>query len=165
MTRLPLRPVVRAGALLLAGTLLAACGGGEKDAGESEKDRDAEKALSSGSGAADQTVCRADATALSAPYDPAFPDWSFPAQTTVYDVEDRSGVGVIVTAVSAAPFADILDHLNHQEQGVTITSGETEDNDAEANWTSDGYTGRWAIRKSGTCDGETVIQVFAAPAG
>lgn len=148
--------------LLLAGALLVGCGGND---GDGDRDREAEKAFASQAAqAADQTRCRADVEALDAPYDAAFPEgWSFPEGTAVYDVEDRQGVGVIVTAVSSAPFADVLDHLNHREAGVTITDGETEENDAEATWRADGYTGRWAIRKSGTCAGETVIQVLAVP--
>ena len=62
----------------------------------------------------------------------------FPPDTTVYDVEDRDGTGVIVTAVSSAPFGDILDFLNHDavDAGFRVTNGETEEHDAEANWTS-----------------------------
>lgn len=156
------RPVAGPGVgLLLAGALLVGCGGNDGNDGN----REAAKALAAQAAqAADQTRCRADVEALDAPYDAAFPEgWSFPEGTTVYDVEDRQGVGVIVTAVSSAPFTDVLDHLNHRESGVTITDGETEENDAEATWRTDGYTGRWAIRKSGTCAGETVIQVLAVP--
>lgn len=117
---------------------------------------------------ADQSICRADAEAVDAPYSDAFPtEWTFPADTTVYDVEDRGSTGVIVTAISSAPFADILDFLNTEEEanGFKVTDGETEDRDAEANWEATDYTGRWTIQKSGTCDGETVMQVLATPVG
>lgn len=117
---------------------------------------------------ADQSICRADARAVEAPYADAFPtEWTFPADTTVYDMEERGSTGVIVTAVSTAPFAEILGFLNNEEEanGFMVTDGETEDNDAEAEWRSTDYTGRWTIQKSAACDGETVMQVLATPAG
>jgi hypothetical protein len=67
--------------------------------------------------------------------------------------------------VTTTPFDRVLDHLNHAEPGVRITGGETEEDDAEASWTAPGRTGRWAIRTSATCPGETVIQVLSTPAG
>ena len=59
------------------------------------------------------------------------------------------------------------DYLNEDAvaAGFEITDGETEEHDAEANWTAGEHDGRWAIRESGTCPGETVIQVLAYPAG
>jgi hypothetical protein len=42
-----------------------------------------------------------------------------------------------------------------------VTSGETEEDDAEANWAGNGYVGRWAIKKSATCPGETVVQLLS----
>ena len=115
---------------------------------------------------ADQSICRDDAKAVEAPYSDAFPmAWTFPVDTTVYDVEDRGSTGVIVTAVSSAPFGEILDFLNTDEEanGFKVTEGETEDNDAEASWEATDYTGRWTIQKSATCGGETVMQVLATP--
>jgi len=157
-----------AGAALVAAlalTGLSGCGSdGEKSdtaaaaAGEHETETEV---------AADRTVCRADATPLAAPYGHGFPEaWVFPPQTTVYDLEDRGATGVIVTAVSQAPFQDILDFLNHDEvdAGFAVTEGETEEHDAEADWAAGDQRGRWAIRESGTCPGETVIQVLAGPA-
>lgn len=156
--RRPLLAAACAAALLSA---VSACGSGEE--GESESEHEAEQQLDK---AADQNTCLADAEAVDKPYADGFPDaFVFPPRTTVYNVEDRGDTGVIVTAVSATPFEDILDFLNHDEvdAGFTITSGETEEHDAEANWRSDGQTGRWAIRESSACDGETVIQVLASP--
>ena len=45
--------------------------------------------------------------------------------------------------------------------GFRVTSGETEEDDAEADWTGHGFVGRWAIKKSATCPGETVIQLLS----
>jgi hypothetical protein len=152
-------------ALLVAGLGLVACG----DAGgDDEGDGDSAAEGGEATGAADQSTCRADASELDPPYSDSFPtDWVFPPDTTAYHVEERSSAGTIVTAVSEAPFDDILDFLNHDEvdAGFEITEGETEENDAEANWTAEGYRGRWTIRKSADCPGETVIQVLATPVG
>jgi len=149
------------GALVAAA--LTACGGGA--AGEKAGDHASETGAPEVE-AVDQGVCRADATAAPDAAAGNFPaQWAFPPRTTVYHREDRQGTGVILTAVSETPFQDILDFLNQDEvrAGFKITSGETEDDDAEANWTSADYTGRWTIRKSDACPGETVLQVFAAP--
>lgn len=144
-------------------TALTGCGG---SAGEASAEHDTD--ATSGSAAieaVDQTVCRADATAAPDATGDGFPSrWAWPPETTVFHREDRPGAGVILTAVTETPFEDVLHFLNSDEvaRGFTITDGETEEDDAEANWTSTGYAGRWSIRKSGTCPGETVLQVFAA---
>jgi hypothetical protein len=116
--------------------------------------------------AADQSTCRHDATELPTPYSAGFPsEWLFPPETTVFHVEERPATGTIVTAVSEAPFDEVLSFLNHEEvaAGFEITDGETEEDDAEANWTSGEHRGRWTIRKSSDCPGQTVIQVLAVP--
>lgn len=146
-----------AAALLLT---LAACGGDPEVGGDEAGDggRTLEKA-------ADRSVCAADAKAVATPYGGQFPDgWPFPSGTTVYDVEDRAEQGTIVTAISTAPFKAILDFLNHDVagQGFRVETGETEAHDAEAEWEGNGHRGRWAIRESAQCPGETVIQVLAA---
>lgn len=117
--------------------------------------------------AADRNTCAADANAVATPYGGQFPDgWPFPPGTTVYDVEDRGAQGTIVTAISTAPFRTILDFLNGDvvRAGFRVESGETEEHDAEAEWEGQGHRGRWAIRESASCPGETVIQVLAAEA-
>jgi hypothetical protein len=114
--------------------------------------------------AADLSTCKAEATPMAAPYGARFPrPWSFPPKTTVYNYQDRGAVGVIVTGISSAPFKAVLAYLNHDavDAGFKISEGETEAHDAEANWSGNGYTGRWAIRESATCPGETTIQVLA----
>jgi hypothetical protein len=143
-------------AVLLA--VLSACGGSPAE----ESGKSGEHRLEQ---AADRNVCAADAKPIATPYGGQFPDgWPFPAQTTVYDVEDRGDQGTIVTAISTAPFQQILDFLNHDvvAAGFRIESGETEKHDAEAEWVGNGHRGRWAIRESAQCPGETVVQVLAA---
>ncbi len=114
--------------------------------------------------APDAEVCSDQATALDAPYSDSFPeDWPFPPETVVYDVEDRGDAGTIVSAISSAPFDDILSYLNNEvvDAGFEIEGGETEEHDAEAEWRGADFHGRWAIRESVTCPGETSIQVLA----
>ena len=154
----------RVGGVALAAALLvglSACG---SDSGDEEKaaEKTGEEQLAQ---AADRSTCAADAKAVAAPYGGQFAEgWPFPAGTTVYDVEDRGDQGTIVTAISTAPFATILGFLNKDvaAAGFKVESGETEEHDAEAEWEGNGYRGRWAIRESGDCPGETVIQVLAA---
>ncbi|NYD40047.1 hypothetical protein [Nocardioides panaciterrulae] len=168
-----LRAAALAVALLLGLPTLAGCGGdadGEPASGRGteptqghETDQEAGNELE---GAADRTICQADATAVATPYAEGFPDaWRFPPRTTVYDVEDRGSTGVIVTGISSTPFKQILDFLNHDavDAGFEVTGGETEEHDAEANWSTGRQDGRWAIRESPQCPGETVIQVYAEP--
>lgn len=140
-----------------AALLLAGCG----SSADPDKDKSAEKDFTA---AADQSTCLKDATAVDQPWPEGFPsDWPFPEQTTLYNMEDRGSSGTIATAVSALPFQAILDQLNGEvsDAGYRVESGETEEHDAEAEWEGNGYRGRWAIRESSSCPGETVIQILS----
>jgi len=149
--RLLAAPLVAA--LLL---LSAACSGGDSDADEHDAD------AGSFSAAADTDTCVADATAVTSTPDGYAASFPLPEGTVVYHVEDRGQDGVIATGVTATPFDDVLDAMNAAEKaGFQITSGETEEDDAEASWTGNGYVGRWAIKKSAACPGETVIQLLS----
>ena len=142
---------------LVAALALGGCGGSGGVAAEAGSEGAA--------GVADTTVCVADASAAPSPYAGDFPArWPFPDGTVVHGAEDRGDSGTIVTGVVARDFRDVLDFMNQDvvEAGFAIESGETEDDDAEAEWSGNGYRGRWAIRESGSCAGETVIQVLAA---
>jgi hypothetical protein len=138
-------------ALLLLPT---ACGG----AGAASGDPDAEHV----SAAADTSTCLKDAHQVSS-YPRGFPyDYPLPAGTVVYNVDDRGPGGVVATGVTATPFDHVLQQMNAAAKaGYRRTSGETEEDDAEANWTGNGFTGRWAIKRSATCAGETVVQLLA----
>ena len=146
--------MIRALPALLAGLLLAtpglsACGAGDSraDAGEpatSEHDSGEQEMET----AADRSVCRADAEPVARPYDAGFPrSWSFPPQTTVYDVEDRGETGVIVTGVSSAPFADILDYLNHDAVAAGLHRDRGRDRGARRR-------GRLEVRPAGRAVGD-----------
>lgn len=158
----PHRSLAASAALVLLGAIGAVgCSPDSKSGSQSEKEKAAEQ---SSSPAQDAESCTADATPLEPPYGAGFPeDWPFPPNTVVYGFEDRGDAGTIVSAISSAPFEDILDFMNNQvvDAGFEIESGETEDRDAEAEWRSSDLHGRWAIRESTTCQGETAIQVLA----
>jgi hypothetical protein len=148
-----------AAAALLVSTL-GACGG----TSEAQKEREA-KAKEGFSAAADLNTCSKDAKAASKPYGSSFPkQWPFPQQSVVFNAEDRAGAGTIVSAVSSAPFKDVLAFMNKDvvAAGFAIKDGETEAHDAEAEWAGNGFHGRWAIRESASCHGDTVIQVLSA---
>jgi hypothetical protein len=145
-------------AAALMSTSLVACGG------ESKADKEKEKI--GGGEAADLSTCKDDAKAAATPYGDGFPaDWPFPPDTVVYNTEDRGADGTIVSGVSTSSFRDSLDFLNHDavDSGFRIEKGETEAHDAEAEWKGNGFHGRWAIRESARCSGETLIQVLSAP--
>jgi hypothetical protein len=143
-----------AAALVLA---LTACGSSGETSSEKAKEKELEKA-------ADRSTCLADASQVSGLPDGFPKDFPFPDKTVVFDTEDRGSDGVIATGITSLPFKQVLAALNGpaQDAGFKVTNGETEEHDAEANWAGNGYRGRWAIRESGTCDGETVVQVLAS---
>lgn len=141
-------------ATLVLVALTAGCGGGSEDEGE---EHDFDKA-------ADRGVCVAQAHQVKDVPDGFPSDFPFPDGTVVYHAEDRGEDGIVVTGISGKPLEDVLAALNGpaQDAGFKVTSGETEEHDAEANWSGNGYRGRWAIRESSECPGETVVQVLAA---
>jgi hypothetical protein len=157
------RQAVGAALLLIA---LAACGNDSSSgsAGDQSADPDAGTSSDQFTAAADQTTCVADAKAVDSFPDGYPSDFPMPAQTVVYSVEDRGEDGVVVTGVTDLAFKDVLAALNGpaQDAGYKATSGETEERDAEANWEGNGYRGRWAIRESAHCPGETVVQVLSS---
>lgn len=149
----------RPGIGLVAAALLlvpSGCGGGDSDPEAHEGD------AGEFSAAADTDTCVKDATAVASMphgYPTSFP---LPAGTVVFNVEDRGDDGVIATGVTATRFDDVLAAMNAtQDAGFDITGGETEEDDAEANWTGNGYVGRWTIKRSRSCPAETVIQLLS----
>ena len=116
------------------------------------------------SAAADATTCLADATAVTSTPEGYPKDFPMPPGTVVFNVEDRGADGTIVTAVSSTDFAAILDFMNGHvvDAGFVVEKGETEDHDAEAEWDGSGFRGRWSIRESAACPGDTVVQVLSA---
>ena len=150
----------RALALTLVALSLSACGG--EGGAESAQQKSAEQSLGK---AADASTCVADAKAVSGSTPAGYAkDFPLPSGTVMFSVQDRGATGVVGTGVVKASLKDVLATLNGtaQDAGYTITTGETEKHDAEANWSGNGFRGRWAIKESATCSGEIVIQVLSA---
>ena len=142
-----------AAVLLLSVAPLAACGDGATDhaaaatAGRESGDPDAESAAQTGT---PQTVdCPGKAAAVDLPKDFPAP---LPAGAVVVAVEQRDGGRTVVTAVVPAAEPDVLADLQaaYPAAGLTLTEGETEEHDAESNFTGD-LTGRWGIRELSDC--------------
>ena len=109
--------------------------------------------------------CMKSLSPASVPSDGTFPqDWPFPPGTVVTATEKVPGGGVAVTAQVGADFEDVLPFMQQdlEDAGFVATQGEAEDDDAEATWSGNGYAGSWALRRSETCEGTTLLQVAAA---
>jgi len=135
-------------------TLVSACGGASAGAGGAGED-----------GAVATPTCRASLTPAAVPKDGSFPtDWPFPPGTVVTRAEQVPGGGLAVTAQIGSEFENVLPFMQHdlEDAGFVATQGEAEHDDAEATWTGGGYSGTWAIKSSGTCEGTTLLQVAAA---
>jgi len=125
---------------------------------EKAKEKDAAKLKASASTA----VCAKDAKAVQPPtaFPAAFP---LPAGMVVTSAEDRGTGGLVVTGVTATGFKDVLKGLQTDlpAKGFTPKNGETEPHDAESNWSSTDYDGRWAIRELSQCGNQTLVSVVA----
>jgi hypothetical protein len=79
-----------------------------------------------------------------------------PAGTVVVAVDERDDGRTVVTGVVPAAEHDVLADLQqaYPAAGLTLTEGETEERDAESNFTGDGVTGRWGIRALEDCSPE-----------
>jgi hypothetical protein len=144
--RVILRPCV-AGLLLatLGLTGLAACG-------------------SDSASTANLPSCMQSLKAVTIP-DDGFPeDWPFPEGTVVTATEEVPGGGLAVTAQVGSDFEQVLPFMQKdlEDAGFVATNGEAEEDDAEATWSGNGYSGSWAIRQSDSCKGTTLMQVAAA---
>lgn len=109
-------------------------------------------------------VCAKDATAKQVGLPAGFPsDFPLPPGTIVYSTDDRGKDDIVVTGVTQTPFKSVLSALQQDlpAHGFTPEEGETEPHDAESNWHSAGFTGRWAIREIPQCSGETLVNVLA----
>jgi hypothetical protein len=142
-----------------AAALLAGCGGeGSEKPGE-DSDADAGKQV----GTVQTVDCPADATAVELPSGFSAP---LPQGTVVVDVRKASEQRTVVTGVVPSAEKDVLDDLHqaYSSAGLTLTEGETEERDAESNFTGNGVKGRWGIRELTNCSPvATRIDVVVAP--
>jgi hypothetical protein len=125
---------------------------------EKEKEKDQAKLKASASTA----VCVKDAKAVQPPA--AFPaTFPLPAGMVVTSAEDRGTGGLVIQGVTPTAFKDVLKELQTDlpAKGFTPKNGETEPRDAESDWSSADYDGRWAIRQLTQCGDQTLVSVVA----
>jgi hypothetical protein len=148
---------MRAGVMAVVLTMIVGVAAGC----ESDAQRAAERQLDSV-----QPQCSGTAKAVTGAYPAGVPSTlPLPPSSTLYHVEDRGKDGVVLSAVTPKAFKEVLHFMNTDfvAAGFKITSGETEKHDAEANWTVDGYRGRWSIREVGAqCPGDTLVMILAS---
>jgi hypothetical protein len=122
--------------------------------------READRAV--GSQAA--TICAEQAAAKRVSPPAGFPaDFPIPPGTVLTSAADRGSAGLVVSGISTASFKSVLAalHADLPKHGFKLEDGETEPRDAESDWSSAQYTGRWAIRDLPRCPGETLVSVVA----
>lgn len=149
-----LAPHAALAGVLAALTLAAGC--------SSEKDADADAKGTPVSVAS--AVCASEASAKQVNLPPGFPsDFPLPEGTIVFAAEDRGKDGIVVTGVTETPFKSVLSSLQKDlpAHNYTLAEGESEPHDAESNWHSPDYIGRWAIRELPQCSGQTLVSVLA----
>ena len=149
-----MRLLTRGAGIATALVLIAGC---ESEA-EKEKEKDAAKLKASASTA----VCAKDAKAVQPPagFPSAFP---LPNGMVVTSAEDRGTGGLVVSGVTPTGFKDVLKGLQTDlpAKGFTPKNGETEPRDAESDFSSAEYDGRWAIRELSQCGNQTLVSVVA----
>jgi hypothetical protein len=150
MSIMRLLPACAAALLVLS---VAACDGGTADGsatGSSAPSKDSGEAKAAEQSGTPQTVdCPGKATPVDLPK--SFPA-PLPAGAVVVAVQQRDDGRTVVTAVVPAAEKDVLADLQaaYPAAGLTLTEGETEERDAESNFTG-GVTGRWGIRELSDC--------------
>jgi len=148
------RPGYRVAAVATALVLIAGC--------ESEAEKAKEKDQAALKASASTAVCAKDAKAVALPtgFPAAFP---LPAGMVATSAEDRGTSGLVVQGVTPTAFKDVLKGLQTDlpAKGFTPKNGETEPHDAESDWSSAEYDGRWAIRELSQCGSQTLVSVVA----
>jgi len=126
--------------LAVAGLLAAGCG--------EDESKDKAKAV----GEVASVACPSQARAVRLPAGWIVP---LPAGAVPVDVRRSTNNRVIVTSVAPAAESDVLTAMQRgfASAGLKLTDGETEEHDAESNFTGKGVTGRWGIRELTGCDG------------
>lgn len=148
--------LVAAGVAVVGTAMVGTACSSSKAATEKDADKVAAKAPA--------TVCAAQAAVKRVELPGGFPvDFPLPPGTVPISAEDRGAGGLVVTGVTHAKFAAVLAALHHDlpVHGYSAKDGETEPHDAESDWESASYTGRWAIRELPQCSGDTAVSVVA----
>jgi hypothetical protein len=147
MSIMRLMPACTAALLLLS---VAACDGGTADGSAAASPSSSEAGEGAEQSGTPQTVdCPGKATAVDLPE--GFPA-PLPKDAVVVAVQKRDDGRTVVTAVVPAAEPDVLADLQaaYPAAGLTLAEGETEERDAESNFTGD-VTGRWGIRELTDC--------------
>jgi hypothetical protein len=149
MSRMRPAPLLAAALLLMS---LAACGDGTEGASASTSSASGTGVEVGGERAGTpQTVdCPDEASAMELPEDFPAP---LPPGSVVVAVQERDDGRTVVTAVVPQAEPDVLAGLQtaYPDAGLTLTEGETEERDAESNFSGDAATGRWGIRELADC--------------
>ena len=106
-------------------------------------------------------------TAASLPMPKEFPaNLPVPDGALVTSMERRSGERLVVAMVVRSGFDRTLAFLQKQlpEAGYTLREGEVEEDDAESNFASATFDGRWTLRKMPDCGGGVYLTYLTAPA-
>jgi hypothetical protein len=143
-------------ALVLLAGLLAGCGDDGASAASSSstsashEEDEGEEVGAEQSGTPQSVDCPADATPADVPGDFSAP---LPQGTVVVAVDERDDGRTVLTGVVPAAEPDVLADLQqaYAAAGIALTEGETEERDAESNFTGAGLTGRWGIRALEDC--------------
>ena len=134
--------------------LLTACAGaadrGAAAQASPAAEQETDAAPSTGIGTVQSVDCPGSARAVDLP--PGFPA-PLPEGTVVVDVRGPENGRTVVTGVVPHAEQDVLADLQraYPAAGMTLTEGETEERDAESNFTGAGVTGRWGIRELSDC--------------
>jgi hypothetical protein len=140
--------------LLLAG-LLGGCGdegaaASSSSTSTSHEEDEGEEVGAERSGTPETVDCPADAEAV-----PLDGDLSafLPDGTVVVAFDKRDDGRTVVTGVVPSAEPEVLADLQrtYPAAGLTLTEGETEERDAESNFTGEGVVGRWGIRALEDC--------------
>jgi hypothetical protein len=142
-------------ALLLLAGLLAGCGDDGAAASSSSPSAahegdEGEEAGAERSGTPETVDCPADAEAV--PLDGDLTAF-LPDGTVVVAFDKRDDGRTVVTGVVPSTEPDVLADLQrtYPAAGLTLTEGETEERDAESDFTGEGVVGRWGIRALEDC--------------
>lgn len=141
-----LLPACAAALLVLS---VAACDGGTADGAATGSSARSKEPDAQQSGTPQTVDCPGKATPVGLPKGFAAP---LPTGAVVVAVQHRDDGRTVVTAVVPAAEKDVLAGLQaaYPAAGLTLTGGETEERDAESNFTG-GVTGRWGIRELTDC--------------
>jgi hypothetical protein len=117
-----------------------------------------------GVGTVQSVDCPDKAKAVAVPPEVTVP---LPQGTVLVDVRHGSEHRTVVTGVVPAAEKDVLADLQqaYAAAGLTLSEGETEEHDAESNFTGGGTKGRWGIRELTDCSPvATRIDMVVSPA-